>query len=256
VSATAETSALPRRVQLVVTVCQVGLVSYRFEPSPYPVAMRRRRFVISAVVVLLAVLVSAPWAALRLAAHSHEHQVAGAPDADVVIVLGTQVAAGGREPGDRLTGRLRTAAALVAAGRARVVLVSGDGHGSSGNEPQVMTDYLAAHGVDRSAVIADPYGLDTYDSCARARQVYGVTRALIVTQSYHLARAVTLCRRLGVQAEGVFAACDGCPSATLAREQVRDYFAAAKAVWDMTRDRPPAVTSPPTSAVADALRAR
>src|SRR4051812_39647697 len=109
--------------------------------------MRRRRFVISAVVVLLAALVSAPWVALRVAAHSHEHGVADAPGADVVIVLGTQVAAGGREPGDRLTGRLRTAAALVAAGRARVVLVSGDGHGASGNEPQVMTDYLAAHGV-------------------------------------------------------------------------------------------------------------
>jgi vancomycin permeability regulator SanA len=201
--------------------------------------------------VLVAALVSAPWAGVRVAAHGHEHRAGDAPSADVVIVLGTQVVSG--EPGDRLAGRLQTAAALVRAGRARVVLVSGDGHGGSGNEPAAMTDYLVARGVDRSAVVADPYGLDTYDSCARARQVYGVDRALIVTQAYHLARAVTLCRQLGVDAEGVYAACDGCSSLTLGREQARDYFAAGKAVWDLIRKRPPAVTSPASTAVPDAL---
>jgi vancomycin permeability regulator SanA len=216
--------------------------------------VRRRGFVIGGVVILLAALVSAPWAGIKRAAHRHEHRVGDAPSADVVIVLGTEVVSGA--PGDRLAGRLQTAAALVAAGRAKVVLVSGDGHGVSGNEPQVMTDYLVAHGVDRAAVVADPYGLDTYDSCARARQVYGVARALIVTQAYHLARAVTLCRHLGVEAEGVYAACAGCPGATLAREQVRDYFAAGKAVWELVRKRPPAVTSPASPAVTDALAAR
>lgn len=201
--------------------------------------MRRRNYVIGGVVVLAAALISAPWAGLEIAAHGHEHQVGDAPSADVVIVLGTEVVAG--KPGDRLAGRLRTAAELVSAGRAQKVLVSGDGHGVSGNEPQVMTDYLVAHGVDASKVIADPYGLDTYDTCARAHKVYGLDDALIVTQAYHLARAVTLCRHLGVAAEGVYASCDGCSRVTLAREQVRDYFAAGKAVWDLARKRPPAV---------------
>jgi len=196
--------------------------------------MRRRTYVIGGIVVLLAALVSAPWAGLQVAAHGHEHEAADAPAVDVVIVLGTEVVSG--KPGDRLAGRLRTAAGLVAAGRARRVLVSGDGHGVSGNEPQAMTDYLVAHGVDRSSVIADPYGLDTYDTCARAHRVYGLDRALIVTQAYHLARAVALCRHLGVDADGVYASCDRCSRVTLAREQVRDYFAAGKAVWDLARD--------------------
>jgi vancomycin permeability regulator SanA len=217
--------------------------------------VRRRRLIILAAIVVLALLASTPWAGIRIAAHGHEHTEADAPTADVVIVLGTEVAADRREPGDRLAGRLQTAAALVGAGRARVVLVSGDGEGASGNEPSVMTSYLVDRGVDERAVIADPHGLDTYDSCARAKQVYGVTRALIVTQGYHLARAVELCRRLGVDAEGVVARCEGCSKVTLAREQVRDFFAAGKAWWDVARGRPPAVTSPASTAVTDALSA-
>ena len=136
-----------------------------------------------------------------------------------MIVLGTAVAADRQQPGDRLAGRLETAAALVNSGRARVVLVSGDGGGTSGDEPAAMTPHL----TERSAsilrrVVADPFGLDTYDTCARAREVYGVERALIVTQSYHLSRAVTLCRQLGLDVDGVTARCDGCGARPARRE--------------------------------------
>ena len=110
--------------------------------------------------------------------------------------------------------------------------------------------------MDPTRVVEDPFGLDTYDSCVRARQVFGVTRALIVTQRYHLARAVTLCRQAGIETDGVGAPCDGC-SVRLYTNSVREYFAGTKAAWDAYRDRPPAVSSPPSAAVADALaRAR
>ncbi|RKN47938.1 YdcF family protein [Micromonospora endolithica] len=212
-----------------------------------------RRLAVAGAAALL--VVSGPWLWTTIAASGHLHEVSDAPAADVVIVLGTEVAADRREPGTRLAGRLRTAAELVHAGKARVVLVSGDGGGASGDEPSVMTSYLTERlGVDRGRVVADPSGLDTYDSCARARDVYGVTRALIVTQSYHLARAVTLCRHLGVDADGVAADCDGCAATLLAEKAVRDYFASGKAAWDAVRDRPPAVVSPPDPAVQDALR--
>jgi vancomycin permeability regulator SanA len=198
-------------------------------------------------------LVSTPWIWTTAAATGHVHRVADAPVADVVIVLGTTVGAGGR-PEARLAGRLRTAAELIGAGRARVVLVSGDGGGESGDEPAAMTAYLTGPlGVDPARVVADPHGLDTYDSCVRARDVFGVRRALVVTQSYHLRRAVTLCRTLGLDADGVPARCDGCGSALLAEKAVRDYFASGKAAWDAVRERPPAVTSPASPAVRDAL---
>jgi vancomycin permeability regulator SanA len=205
--------------------------------------------------VVLMLLVSAPWIWTTAAATGHIHEVADAPVVDVVIVLGTTVGAGG-QPEARLAGRLRTAAELVTAGRARVVLVSGDGGGESGDEPAAMTAYLTGRlGVDPVRVVADPSGLDTYDSCVRARDVYGVRRALVVTQSYHLSRAVTLCRSLGLDVDGVPAGCDGCSKALLAEKRVRDYFASGKAAWDAVRNRPPAVTSPPSPAIQAALSA-
>ncbi len=79
-------------------------------------------------------------------------------------------------------------------------------------------------------------------------------RALIVTRSDHLSRAVTLCRGAGLDADGVAARCPGCGAVLLAGKAVRDYAASGKAVWDVVRDRPPAVESPPDPAVQDALR--
>ncbi|MEU7586453.1 ElyC/SanA/YdcF family protein [Micromonospora sp. NPDC049230] len=207
--------------------------------------------VLATAVLLLA---SLPWLWTTTAARGHLYAEADAPAAEVVIVLGTAVAADRRRPGDRLAGRLETAAELVTSGRAKVVLVSGDGGGASGDEPAVMTSYLTELGVDARRVVADPFGLDTYDSCARAREVYGVQRALIVTQSYHVSRAVTLCRHLGLDVDGVTARCDGCGPVLLAEKSIRDYFASGKAAWDAARDRAPAVRSPVDPAVQDALR--
>lgn len=212
---------------------------------------RRWRWVALAAAVAL-VAASAPWAWTEIAARGHEYAEADAPAADVAIVLGTEVLPDG-EPGTRLAGRLQTAAALVRAGKARAVLVSGDGAGTSGDEPAAMTRYLGALGVDPRRVVADPHGLDTYDTCRRARDVYGIGRALVVTQGYHLSRAVTLCRAVGLDADGVAARCPGCSAALLAEKSARDYLAGTKAAWDALRARPPAVHSPPSTEVRDAL---
>jgi vancomycin permeability regulator SanA len=101
---------------------------------------RRRRLVrrLAVTAVIALVLLSCPWLWTTLAAHGHVYDEANAPAADVVIVLGTEVLPDG-QPSNRLAGRLETAAALVSSGRARVVLVSGDGNGASGDEPAAMT---------------------------------------------------------------------------------------------------------------------
>ena len=204
-----------------------------------------RRVAIAVAALLL--LVSVPWLWTTLAALGHVHDEADAPAADVVIVLGTEVGS------DRLAGRLQTAAALVHGGQAKVILLSGDGGGASGDEPAAMARYLTGLGIDPDRIVSDPYGLDTYDSCVRARDVYGITRALVVTQSYHLSRAVTLCRHVGLDVDGVVARCDGCAMTMLAGKAVRDYLASTKAAWDSVRNRPPAVSSPPNPAIQDAL---
>jgi len=225
--------------------------------SEQTVTVRRRRWLprLLLIVGLAVGALSIPYAWTQVAAGGHLYGEADAPAADVVMVLGAQVAPGGAEPMPVLRGRLDTAAALVHAGRARVILVTGDGSGRSGDETTVMTAYLTRIGVDPGRIVADPAGLDTYDSCVRARQVYGVTRALVVTQSYHLVRAVALCRQVGIDAEGVAASCPTCRRVTLVRNTLRDFLACTKAAWDAASGRGPGVQSPANPAVADAVAA-
>ena len=215
------------------------------------VRRRRRALLVVAALVVALLAVSAPWAWTVLAARGHVYAQTDAPTADVAIVLGTEVTLDG-QPSPRLAGRLETAAELVKTGHARVLLVSGDSHGGSGDEPAAMAAYLAKLGVDPSRIVTDSYGLDTYDTCIRARDVYGVDRALVVTQSFHVSRAVTLCRHVGIDAAGVVARCH-CPTRLLVEKSIRDYLASGKAAWDTLRNRPPAVTSPKDPAVHDAL---
>jgi vancomycin permeability regulator SanA len=207
-----------------------------------------------ALLVGLILLAGVPFGWTRMSAGGHlydERSVTGITD--VALVLGAQVSPDGTQPLPFLRGRLDTAADLVRSGRARVILVSGDGMRSDGNETSVMTSYLIDVGISPDRIVADPSGLDTYDSCRRARQVYGVTRALVVTQPYHLARAVALCQTQGIEAVGVRARCDGCNPLNLARNAGRDYFACTKAALDAWRDRDSVVQSPPSDAIARAL---
>jgi vancomycin permeability regulator SanA len=207
----------------------------------------------AAVLVLAGGLVLAPYLWTGLASHGRVYaDPEDAPPAQVAIVFGAQLAPGGHRPMPFLAGRLDVAARLVREGRVRALLVSGDGHGGSGDEVAVMRGYLVAQGVDPRRVVTDPYGLDSYDTCRRARDVYGVRRALLVSQSFHLPRAVTLCRSLGIDADGVAARCDDCRQVTIAYNSARELAAGAKAVLDAWRGRPPAVRSDPDPALRQA----
>jgi vancomycin permeability regulator SanA len=212
--------------------------------------MRRLRLLPIALILLLL----APTVWLWSASAGHLHDTRDAAHAPVVIVFGAQLAPGGTEPKAFLRGRLDTAADLVRAGRAKAVLVSGDAQGGSGNEVAVMSRYLVDHGVPASRIVADGYGLDSYDTCRRAHDVYGVRTALLSSQAFHLHRAVALCRSLGIDADGVAAGCHDCRRTTLGYNRAREVPAAWKAAFDRLRDRPPAVTSPRDDSVQAALR--
>jgi vancomycin permeability regulator SanA len=182
------------------------------------------------------VLVGGTGAWVRVASAGHIHEASSAPAAPVAIVFGTQLAADGRRPLAVLRNRLDTAAGLFAAGRVSWLLVSGDGRGESGDEPAAMTRHLIEAGVPREAIVADGYGLDSHATCRRAHDLLGVRRALLVTQGYHLPRAVTLCRAAGIDADGVLAGCEGCDRLRAVWNTARDWFAAPKAAWDLLAD--------------------
>lgn len=179
---------------------------------------------------------SVTWA--YTASAGHRYDVADAPAAPVAIVLGAEVGT------PFLRGRLDVTVQLVATGKVRSVLVSGNAAGSSGDETTTMTSYLVSRGVSPTKIVVDPYGLDTYDTCARAVRVFAVRRALVVTQPYHLPRTVALCRSLGMDADGVNATCD-CGFLILLKNQVREWLASVLALKDAIWHRAPAVVSPP-----------
>jgi len=99
--------------------------------------------------------------------------------------------------------RLELARRVLVAARVRVLRVSGDHRNWGCDEPDAMWTWLIERGVPERRIVRGYAGFDTSDSCARAVRIFGVRRAIVVTQTYHLPAAVTLCRRLGLDADGV-----------------------------------------------------
>ena len=146
-------------------------------------------------------------------------------DIDCILVLGASVE-NGDTPSPMLRDRLNQGIALYQAGCAPKILMSGD-HGSVYyNEVGVMKKYAVSAGVFSEDVFLDHAGFSTYESMYRAKEVFGAKRIVIVTQKYHLTRAVYNARRLGLDAYGV-AAEDISYRGQTARN-VREYLAIGK----------------------------
>jgi vancomycin permeability regulator SanA len=166
---------------------------------------------------------------VRHATAGLRYGVADVPRTPVAIVLGAGI--NGDAPSPFLQQRLDLAVELFRAGRVSGLLMSGDHGRADHDEVAVMTAYAVAHGVPAAVIGQDHAGFDTYDSCYRAKAIFGVRRAIVVTQDFHLPRAVYLCRRLGIEAYGV-----GIDSAVTHPADTRKYAArerlsTAKALW-------------------------
>lgn len=173
----------------------------------------------------------------KLTARPVSFTVQSVPSAPVALVLGAQIYPDGT-PSPYLKGRLDTAKRLYDAGKVRAILVSGDNGDQHYNEPDGMRNYLIRKGVPPTQVIADYAGFDTYDSCVRAKRIFGVTRLTVITQGYHLPRAITTCTLVGVQAQGVgdYSRRNG---ATWRYGQLRELGANLKMVFDVVTRRTP-----------------
>lgn len=209
---------------------------------------RWRRY--GAVVAGCVVLGIAPWVWVHWEARGHVYAAVAAPKAPVALVLGAGLTASGR-PSPFLAGRLEVAKELYDTGRVRVILVSGDNRYTTYDEPTAMRDWLVERGIPDAAIVRDFAGRDTYDSCVRAQRIFGVTRALVVSQAYHVPRAVAICHSIGMDVDGVG---DSSVTGYAAWQtgQIREIPAAGKAVWDVVSGRDPVLGAPETS-VTDAL---
>ncbi|WP_434744116.1 SanA/YdcF family protein [Micromonospora sp. SH-82] len=202
---------------------------------------------------LLAGTAVASVAWIRHGADGHLYTEAGVPEAPVALVLGTRVNPDGT-PSPFLSGRLAVAQRLLDTGKVRAILVSGDNMNADYNEPEAMRRWLVEQGVPADRVVLDHAGYDTYDSCARAKRIFGVDRATVVTQSFHLPRAVAVCRRLGIDTAGVGDESARVYERTWRISSSREYGAGVKATFDVLSGRNPTRLGPRETGVDDALR--
>lgn len=129
-------------------------------------------------------------------------RAAGLPDVDCILVLGCQVWADGR-PSGMLEDRLKQSIELYELGAAPKLLMSGDHGREEYNEVGAMKEYAISAGVPSEDVFMDHAGFSTYESIYRAKEIFGADRIIIVTQEYHLYRALYIAQELGVEAYGV-----------------------------------------------------
>ena len=122
----------------------------------------------------------------------------------VAMVFGAGVYPGGRLS-PVLADRVLTAVDLYKTGKINKLLMTGDNSTLNYNEPWHMADFAIAQGVPEEAIAFDYAGRRTYDSCWRAKHVFGLSQVVLVTQRFHLPRAIYLCQSLGLDAVGVAA---------------------------------------------------
>ncbi len=135
---------------------------------------------------------------------------------------------------DRLDGALR----FYAQQRINKILVSGDNRFVYYDEPTAMRNYLVEKSVPAADVVRDFAGQRTYDTCYRAKHIFGLDRVLIFTQSYHLWRAVYLCRALGLDAYGIAVEQSDYIPSRYRYWLFREIFARVSAVWDVNIRKP------------------
>lgn len=154
------------------------------------------------------------------------------PNNDVGLVLGTSPLTRNGDANPQFHGRIQAAVQLYQMGKVRHLIVSGSNPDSTYNEPREMWRALTRAGVPPEAITMDFAGLRTFDSMARASEVFGLERCTVITQRYHAFRAVFLGKRVGNMRVVGYAAPGGQDEPSL-RPNIREILARVKAVLDL-----------------------
>ena len=170
------------------------------------------------------------------------YSVSEAPIEQVAIVYGAAVYGNGRLSAV-LRDRMETAIALYEGGQVQKILVSGDNREASYNEPGAMMAYAIQRGIPQADIQPDYAGLRTYDTCYRAKHIFQVESAVLITQDFHLPRALFTCNALGIKAIGVTA--DRQPYRAARWYETRETAATLVALFDVIRRQQPAILGDP-----------
>jgi len=173
------------------------------------------------------------------------------PKAEVALVLGAQVFDNGRLS-DMLKDRADTAVDLYNSGKVNKILASGARWTTGYDEATAMKNYLLGKGIKGEDIFLDHAGFDTYDSLYRAKEIFQVRSVAIISQNFHLPRAVYIGRSLGLNAYGVSA--DKHSYANIQNNIAREIFADVKAFSDINLSAKPKFLGPPVPLSGDSKK--
>lgn len=205
-----------------------------------------RKWVVLAGVTALALAL--PKWVLWLRYSSRIYPLEAAPVSPVAIVFGAGLRRNGT-PTQVLADRVAVAAALFHQGRVKRILLSGSTRGMGYDEAGAMAALAVDLGVPPVAIWVDNGGVRTASSCLHARQVFGISEAVLVTQTFHLPRALALCEGLGIRVTGVSADLSSYSARSRRFWELREYPASFVALLETTYHR---ATSLPRRAPRDA----
>ncbi|MBV8325856.1 ElyC/SanA/YdcF family protein [Chryseobacterium sp.] len=157
--------------------------------------------------------------------------IADVPEAKTAVLLGTSKTLNNGTPNAYFYNRIKAATDLYKSGKIQYIIVSGDNSTKDYNEPEDMQTALIQEGVPQDKIILDHAGFRTLDSVIRAKDIFGQTKLIIISQKFHNERAVFLAKQNGIQAFGYNAA-DVNKYAGL-KTNMREYLAKAKVYWDL-----------------------
>ena len=166
------------------------------------------------------------------------------PEAPVALVLGAGLNRDGTV-GVVLRDRVETAAALYYSGKVEKLLMSGDNSSQFYNEPGAMQNYALTLGIPEEDIVLDYAGRRTYDSCYRARAIFGVESLIVVTQAFHLPRAIFLCNAFDIAVSGVSADDANYNRRGYIFWWTREIFASSVAIWDVYFAQPQPILGQP-----------
>ena len=172
------------------------------------------------------------------------------PPRSVAIVFGAGLTRSGGATAI-LRDRIQTAANLYFAGKVEKLLMSGDNSTMDYNEPEAMRQYALSLGIPNDDIVLDYAGRRTYDTCYRAKEIFGIEKAILVTQPFHLPRALYLCNMLGVDGVGVAARNYNYRRMSLLYWNMRELAATVTAMVDVHVTRPLPILGEPEPIFAE-----
>ncbi len=198
------------------------------------------RFTVRILIVLVIaalIILGLPTLITELYARPRTYSITDVPAKRVAIVFGAGLYRDGR-PTPVLRDRVATAAKLYFDGKVEKILMSGDNRFVYYNEPGAMREYALSLGVPDEVIVLDYAGRRTYDTCYRAIQIFEVPEAILVTQQFHLPRAIMTCNALGLKSFGVAADQREYNQYSHRFWRIREIPATLVAYWDVFITRP------------------